>query len=71
MSLGRALRPAVSAFAEMSGVLLADRPDSWTMDAGMSWVARPDLQWDVSVGHTFNDRGDAWFVSAGLTLRRR
>jgi hypothetical protein len=29
------------------------------------------VQWDVSAGHTFNDRGNDWFVSAGVSLRRR
>ena len=67
----RALSPAVSAFAEVSGVLLAERPDAWTLDAGLAWVARTDLQWDVSAGHTFAHRGDDWFVSAGITIRRR
>jgi hypothetical protein len=71
VSVTRALTPTVSTFAEMSGVLLRERPDAWTMDAGVAWVAGPDLQVDVSAGHTFLHRGDAWFVSAGLTLRRR
>lgn len=66
-----ALTEPVSVFAEVSGVLVARRPDAWTLDAGVAWVAGPDLQWDVSAGHTFYDRGDDWFVSAGITLRRR
>jgi hypothetical protein len=70
-SMTRALTPTVSAFAEISGVLLPVRPDAWTMDTGLAWVASPDLQVDVSAGHTFLNRGDAWFVSAGLTIRRR
>jgi hypothetical protein len=67
----RTLSSTVSAFAEVSGVLLAERPDAWTMDGGLAWVARPNLQWDVSAGHTFAHRGDDWFVSAGITIRRR
>jgi hypothetical protein len=65
------LTPAWSMFVELSAVLLADRPDAYTMDAGLAWVAGPDLQWDVSAGHTFANRGDDWFVSAGVTVRRR
>jgi len=65
----RALTPAFSLFAEGVTVLLADRPDVWTVDAGWAWVTRPNGQWDVSAGHSFNHRGDAWFVSGGLTLR--
>jgi Putative MetA-pathway of phenol degradation len=67
----RALTSTVSAFAEVSGVLLAERPDAWTLDAGVAWVARPNLQWDVSAGHTFDHRAEDWFVSAGITVRRR
>lgn len=69
--LTRAITPALSAFAEWSAALVADRADAHTLDAGVAWVSGPDLQWDVSAGHAFADRGDNWFVSAGLTLRRR
>ena len=58
LSLTRAVTSTVSVFDEISGRLLADRPDAWTMDAGVAWVAGPDLQWDASAGHTFNHRGD-------------
>ena len=34
------------------------------------WVARPNLQWDVSAGHIFHGRDNDWFASAGITLRR-
>jgi hypothetical protein len=30
-----------------------------------------DMQLDASVGHTWINRGDDWFVSAGITLRHR
>jgi hypothetical protein len=71
IGVSRAITASVSAFVEMAGVLLAEQPDAWTIDGGVAWVARPNLQWDVSVGHTFHDRGDDWFVSAGITIRRR
>ena len=67
----RALTSTVSLFAETAGALLAARPDAWTLDTGAAWIARPNLQWDVSAGHTFDRRGDDWFVSAGITLRVR
>ena len=67
----REFTPALSGFAELSAVLLADQPDAYTVDTGVAWVAGPDLQWDVSAGHTFAHRGDDWFVSAGITLRLR
>lgn len=67
----RALTPTVSATAEVSTVAVAARPPAWTLDAGVAWVAAADLQWDVSAGHTLHHRGDDWFVSAGVTIRRR
>ncbi len=70
LGVTRAFTPSVSAFVEMAGVLLADQPDAWTIDGGLAWVARPNLQWDISAGHAFHDRGDDWFVSAGITIRR-
>jgi hypothetical protein len=71
IGLTRAITASISAFVEMAGVLLAEQPDARTIDGGLAWVARPNLQWDVSLGHTFRDRGDDWFVSAGITVRRR
>ena len=71
LTLTRAITPTISAFAEVSGGPLGNRADLWTLDAGAAWVAGPDVQWDVSAGHTFNDRGNGWFVSAGVSLRRR
>ena len=70
LGVTRVLTSTVSAFAEVSGVFLADRTDAWTLDAGVAWVARPNLQWDVSAGHIFHSRVDDWFASAGITLRR-
>jgi hypothetical protein len=37
----------------------------------VAWVVGLDLQLDASVGHTWLDRGGEWFVSGGITLRRR
>jgi hypothetical protein len=70
-AVARTLTPAVSVFAEVAAALPAHRLSAWTIDGGIAWIARPDLQWDLSTGHTFNDRGDDWFLSAGVTVRRR
>jgi hypothetical protein len=70
-AVARTLTPAVSVFAEVAAALPAHRLSGWTVDGGIAWVARPDLQWDLSTGHTFNDRGDDWFLSAGVTVRHR
>ena len=70
LGVTRALTSTLSVFGEVSGVLVAERPDAWTLDGGVAWVAWPNVQWDLSAGHTFDHRGDDWFVSAGITLRR-
>ena len=70
VGVARTLTPGFSVFGEGVTAVLADRPDVWTVDAGWAWVTRPNVQWDMSAGHSFNRRGDAWFVSGGLTLRR-
>jgi hypothetical protein len=71
VGLTRALTRHLSAFAEASNVILADRPDALTIDAGVAWIAGTDLQFDASVGRTLFHRGDDWFVSAGITFRQR
>jgi len=65
------LTDTLAAFVEESSVLDADRPDNWSIDGGLAWLVGLDLQLDTSVGHTWLDRGGDWFVSAGITLRRR
>jgi len=67
----RAFTDSLSAYTELSGSLAAAHPDAWTIDGGVAWIARPDLQWDLSAGHTFADRGEQWFIAAGVTVRHR
>ena len=71
VGLTRGVTERLSAFVEGSNVLQVIRPDSLTIDGGIAWIVGRDLQLDVSAGHTLHDRGDDWFVSAGITLRRR
>ena len=67
----RGLTDRLSAFVEESSVWDPDRPNNWSLDGGVAWVVRPDLQFDTSVGHTWLDEAGEWFVSAGITVRRR
>ena len=69
--VSRDLTDTLSAFVEESSVFDEDRPDNWSVDGGVAWVVGLDLQLDASVGHTWLDRGGEWFVSAGITVRRR
>jgi hypothetical protein len=67
-AISRPLSSSISAFAELATGLAA--PRAWTVDGGISWVPRPNVQWDVSSGVSVRGPGRSWFVSAGVTLRR-
>ena len=66
-SAGRSVSRSVYLFGELA-VGLAER--TWTVDGGLAWVSRQNVQWDVSAGMLVHGAGDSWFVSGGLTLRR-
>jgi hypothetical protein len=68
--LTRALTPSLSAFGEVTTALLTQRSDTWSIDGGLAWVSRPNVQWDVSVGRSLHDSDDRWFLSAGITVRK-
>ena len=40
-------------------------------DAGLSYLATPDVQFDLFAGAGLNEAADDFFVGAGLVLRRR
>ena len=67
-SAGRSVSPSIYLFGELA-VGLAE-PRAWTVDGGLAWVSRQNVQWDVSAGMLVRGPGDSWFVSGGLTLRR-
>jgi hypothetical protein len=67
-SVGRALSSSIGAFVELATGL--DDPRLWTLDGGIAWVRRENVQWDVSAGVLVRGPGQSWFVSGGVTLRR-
>jgi hypothetical protein len=71
LSVGRPLRGSVTTFVEGVTAVFADRPDVWTVDGGIAWTRGPDVQWDISAGRAFRNDDEKWFLSAGVTLRRR
>lgn len=66
-SAGRSVSPSLYLFGELA-VGFAEH--AWTVDGGLAWVSRQNVQWDVSAGVLVRGPGDSWFVSGGLTLRR-
>jgi hypothetical protein len=66
--VSKSLSPTFSAFGELA-VGLAE-PRAWTVDSGIAWLSRQNVQWDVSAGVLVRGPGQSWFASAGVTLRR-
>jgi hypothetical protein len=67
-SVGKSLSSSVSAFVELATGLA--EPRAWTVDGGVAWVPRENVQWDASAGVLVRGPGQNWFISAGITLRR-
>ncbi len=67
-SVGRSLSSSISTFAELAAGL--HDPRIWTVDGGIAWVRRDNVQWDASAGVLVRGPGQSWFVSGGVTLRR-
>ena len=67
-SVGRPLSSSISAFTELATGLA--EPRAWTLDGGIAWVPRENLQWDLSAGLLVRGPGQNWFLSGGVTLRR-
>jgi hypothetical protein len=65
--ISRDISPSSFLFAELATGLT--EPRAWTLDGGVAWVPRPNVQWDLSSGVLVRGPGQSWFVSAGITLR--
>ena len=70
-ALGIGLAPRVGAFVELFGTLAASSgaTDTFSADAGLTFLVRPNLQLDVAAGVGLNSAADDRFVLAGLTWR--
>jgi hypothetical protein len=71
MSVSRPLTTSSSWFVEMYGLLPERAEQAWTLDGGLAVLPDDDVQLDVSGGRRVGAVGPDWFVSAGLTMRRR
>jgi hypothetical protein len=67
-TVGKSLTESLSAFTELA-VGLAE-PSAWTVDGGIAWLPRTNVQWDLSAGVLVRGPGQSWFLSGGVTLRR-
>ena len=67
-AVGKSVTSSLYTFGELA-IGLAE-PRAWTLDGGIAWLSRPNVQWDLSVGVLVRGPGESWFVSGGVTLRR-
>jgi hypothetical protein len=68
-ALGIGATERLSAFVELFGGtgLSARESDVW-FDGGITYLIRPNLQWDLSGGPRLDGSGD-WFVGTGISFR--
>jgi hypothetical protein len=71
VSLGYALADRVGSFVEAFGLvgLSEAAGSSHLINAGFTFVALRNLQFDVSGGFRYAGEGDDWFLSGGLSFR--
>ncbi len=71
VALGIDLEGPAAAFVELFGTIPASdpAPESHAFDAGITWLAGPRLQFDVSGGIGLSEHAPDWFVGAGLSAR--
>jgi hypothetical protein len=68
-ALGVGVTEKVGVFVEAFGLLVSDAPGEHLADAGITWLAHPNLQLDLSGGVGLNEAAGDYFISAGLSYR--
>lgn len=71
VAFGFSLADRVGAFAEVFGSagLEKDSPDPVSVDGGLTFLVRDNVQLDVSGGLGLNDAADDWFLAGGIAIR--
>lgn len=71
VAFGFALAENVGAFAEAFGAvgLESGAPDPVSLDGGLTFGIRDNVQLDISAGVGLNRAADDWFVGAGVAIR--
>lgn len=68
LAYGYSLTDKLGAYAEVYGDFPEDNSANHFWDAGLTYLASPNLQFDATVGRSFTD-GQDLLLSAGLTYR--
>lgn len=71
LALGFTLSERWAAFAEVFGdfSLSAPGPPETSVDGGLTWLLRPNLQLDAAAGVGLSDEAPDWFLGLGVSLR--
>ncbi len=69
--LGIGVSDQVGAFIESFGTFALDSDGSsaHSVDGGITWGVRDNVQFDFAGGVGLNDAADDWFIGAGISLR--
>jgi hypothetical protein len=70
-TVGVGLTRRLGMFIEVFGDIplnAADGP-AHRLDAGFTWAATPQLQFDLSGGFGLNGHAEGWFVGGGISVR--
>ena len=69
LALSRSLGERLGAFVEYFADIEESASDQHSLDGGFTWLARDDLQLDLSAGIGLNDEAPDFFVAAGVSWR--
>jgi len=62
------LMKSLSVFTELFGIFSEAYKPSTSLDGGLIWLPRRNLQFDAAIGNSFVE-GDSWFAVAGVSFR--
>ena len=70
-ALGVGLTDRAGAFLELFGAEPIDAPDTseHSVDGGLTYLLRPNLQLDLAAGAGLTDEAPDWFVGMGISIR--
>ena len=69
IALGMGLTPNIGVFGEIFGDKFSNSSANLMFDGGITYLLKPNLQFDTSLGLAFTDDAPDWFVNFGFVLR--
>lgn len=69
LSFAYDLSDKVGVFAEAFGFLIEDEQNKHSIDGGLTFLARPNLQLDAYIGRGLTENADDWLFGGGFSWR--